>query len=122
LARASLQTGDPARIGHYRLIARLGAGGMGVVYLGMSWDGRPVAVKVLRPELADDLEFRRRFRREVSSLMRVRGVCTVQVIEADTDAPRPYMVTEYAEGPSLAEYIDTHGPSTRTCCTGWRPD
>ena len=82
---------------------------MGVVYLGVTWDGSPVAVKVLRPELADDQEFRHRFRHEVSALTRVRGVCTVRVIEADTESPRPFMVTEYAEGPSLAEYIDTHG-------------
>jgi hypothetical protein len=109
LARAPLQAGDPVRIGQYRLSSRLGAGGMGVVYLGVTWDGHPVAVKVLRPELADDQEFRHRFRREVSSLTRVRGVCTVRVIEADTESPRPFMVTEYAEGPSLAEYIDGHG-------------
>ena len=82
---------------------------MGVVYLGVGWDGSQVAVKVLRPELADDHDFRRRFRREVSALMRVKGVCTVRVIEADTESPRPFMVTEYAEGPSLAEYIDSHG-------------
>jgi serine/threonine protein kinase len=82
---------------------------MGVVYLGIGWDGTQVAVKVLRPELADDPEFRRRFRREVSALMRVKGLCTVRVIEADTESPRPFMVTEYAEGPSLAEYIDSYG-------------
>jgi protein kinase-like protein len=109
LARVPLQAGDPARIGNYRLSARLGAGGMGVVYLGVGWDGSGVAVKVLRPELADDPEFRRRFRREVSALTRVRGVCTVRVIEADTESARPFMVTEYAEGPSLAEYIDSRG-------------
>ena len=97
------------RIGHYRLTARLGSGGMGVVYLGVGWDGSQVAVKVLRPELADDADFRRRFRREVSALLRVKGVCTVRVIEADTESPRPFMVTEYAEGPSLAEYIDGYG-------------
>ena len=82
---------------------------MGVVYLGVGWDGSQVAVKVLRPELADDPEFRRRFSREVSALMRVKGLCTVRVIEADTESPRPFMVTEYAEGPSLAEYIDSYG-------------
>jgi serine/threonine protein kinase len=82
---------------------------MGVVYLGVGWDGSQVAVKVLRPELADDQDFRRRFGREVSALMRVKGVCTVRVIEADTQSARPFMVTEYAEGPSLAEYIDAHG-------------
>ena len=83
---------------------------MGVVYLGVARDGGLVAVKVLRPELADDPEFRRRFGREVTVLMRVRGVCTVRVIEADTDSRLPFMVTEYADGPSLAEYIDTSGP------------
>jgi serine/threonine protein kinase len=82
---------------------------MGVVYLGIGWDGSEVAVKVLRPELADDPEFRRRFRREVSALMRVKGLCTVRVIEADTESARPFMITEYAEGPSLAEYIDSYG-------------
>jgi protein kinase-like protein len=83
---------------------------MGVVYLGARRDGSQVAVKVLRPELADDPEFRRRFRREVSALMRVKGVCTVRVIEADTESAQPFMATEYAEGPSLAEYIDRSGP------------
>jgi len=110
LARTSLREGDPARIGQYRLTSRLGSGGMGVVYLGVASDGSLVAVKVLRPELADDPEFRRRFGREVTVLMRVRGMCTVRVIEADTDSHQPYMVTEYADGPSLAEYIDEYGP------------
>lgn len=109
LARMSLRPSDPARIGQYRLTARLGAGGMGVVYLGVAPDGSLVAVKVLRPELADDPEFRRRFGREVTVLMRVKGVCTVRVIEADTDTQLPFMVTEYADGPSLAEYIDNYG-------------
>jgi serine/threonine protein kinase len=109
MARMSLRTGDPAQIGRYRLTARLGSGGMGVVYLGADPDGRLVAVKVLRPEMADDPDFRRRFDREVTALMRVRGVCTVRVIEADTESDRPFMVTEYAEGPSLADYIDKYG-------------
>jgi len=109
MARVSLRTGDPVQIGRYRLTARLGSGGMGVVYLGADPDGRMVAVKVLRPEMADDPDFRRRFDREVTALMRVRGVCTVRVIEADTESDRPFMVTEYAEGPSLADYIDKYG-------------
>ena len=85
---------------------------MGVVYLGAAPDGGLVAVKVLRPELADDPDFRKRFGREVAVLMRVKGVCTVRVIEADTDSLLPFMVTEYADGPSLAEYIDKYGALT----------
>ena len=109
MARTPLRPDDPTRIGHYRLTARLGAGGMGVVYLGVSWDGAPVAVKVLRPELAGDQEFRRRFGREVAALVQVKGVCTVRVIEADSQSATPFVVTEYAQGPSLSEYIDKHG-------------
>jgi eukaryotic-like serine/threonine-protein kinase len=110
LARTPLRQTDPAQVGRYRLVARLGAGGMGVVYLGEAPDGRRVAVKVLRPELADNPEFRARFGREVSALTRVQGVCTVRVIEADTQAHEPFLVTEYADGPSLSEYVDAHGP------------
>ncbi|HEY7432570.1 MAG TPA: serine/threonine-protein kinase, partial [Streptosporangiaceae bacterium] len=87
----------------------LGSGGMGVVYLGVSWDGAPVAVKVLRPELAGDQEFRHRFGREVAALVQVKGVCTVRVIEADSQSSTPFVVTEYAAGPSLSEYIDKQG-------------
>ena len=110
MAREPLRDDDPARVGRYRLTARLGAGGMGVVYLGVAWDGSQVAIKVLRPELADYPEFRARFGREVGSLLRVRGECTVRVIEADTRSAQPFMVTEYAPGPSLSEYIDSIGP------------
>jgi serine/threonine protein kinase len=82
---------------------------MGVVYLGVAWDGAPVAVKVLRPDLADDEEFRRRFGREVSALVQVKGECTVRVIEADSQSATPFVVTEYAPGPSLSEYMDKQG-------------
>ena len=110
MARAPLRDTDPAQVGRYRLTARLGAGGMGVVYLGTARDGTQVAVKVLRPELTDDPEFRDRFGREVTNLTRVRGVCTVRVIEAETDSVRPFMVTEYVSGPSLSEYVARYGP------------
>ena len=109
MARTPLRPDDPIRIGHYRLTARLGAGGMGVVYLGVAWDGGQVAVKVLRPELANDQEFRRRFGREVAALVRVKGVCTVRVIEANSQSSTPFLVTEYAQGPSLSEHIDKYG-------------
>ncbi len=109
MAREPLLDSDPRQVGRYRLSARLGSGGMGVVYLGAAEDGRPVAVKVLRPQLAEDREFRTRFGREVAALVRVEGVCTVRVIEADTTSARPFLVTEYADGPSLAEYIEARG-------------
>src|ERR1700722_5415091 len=83
---------------------------MGVVYLGTARDGSLVAIKALRPELTDDPEFRDRFGREVTNLTRVRGVCTVRVLEADTDSARPFMVTEYVPGPSLSEYVAKYGP------------
>jgi len=83
---------------------------MGVVYLATAQDGSQVAVKVLQPELVGDAEFRTRFGREVAALTRVRGVCTVRVIAADTTAARPFLVTEYADGPSLSEYVGARGP------------
>jgi hypothetical protein len=111
-ARAPLQAGDPRRAGRYRLMARLGSGGMGVVYLGVAEDGRLVAVKVLRPELADDVVFRARFGREAAVLARVRGAPVVQVIEAGTDSRTHFLVTEYAPGPTLSRYVDSAGPLT----------
>ena len=93
MARAPLQPTDPARIGRYRLVARLGAGGMGVVYLAEAGDGQPVAVKVLRPELADNPEFRTRFGREVTTLTRVQGVCTVKPTEIGYSGDATNVVT-----------------------------
>ena len=83
---------------------------MGVVYLGVAGDGRLVAVKVLRPELADDPELRARFGREVAVLTRVRSARIVRVIESGIGACGPFLVTEYAAGPSLAGYVETAGP------------
>ena len=110
VARAPLRAGDPDRVGRYRLTARLGSGGMGVVYLGVAEDGRLVAVKVLRPELADDREFRARFDREAAVLARIRGMGIVRVIEAGTDSAGPFTVTEYVAGRSLDEYVGSAGP------------
>jgi Protein kinase domain len=110
VALTPLREGDPSRIGRFRLKARLGAGGMGVVYLGEARDCGQVAVKVVRPEAGDDQEFRARFSREVALLTRVQGLCTVRVIEADTAAASPFLVTEYASGPSLSEHMKSSGP------------
>jgi len=109
-ARLPPEAGDPQRVGRYRLTARLGSGGMGVVYLGVAGDGRLVAVKLMRPELADNPEFRARFGREVAAQARVRGARILRVIEAGADACGPFLVTEYAAGPSLAGHVDRHGP------------
>ncbi|MFH9676354.1 serine/threonine-protein kinase [Streptomyces sp. NPDC017405] len=105
-----LQAGDPHEVGGYRLAARLGAGGMGRVYLAHTKGGRPVALKVVRPELADDPDFRRRFRREVRAARRVRGAYTTELIDADPDAPSPWLATLYVPGPSLTDAVARHGP------------
>ena len=105
-----LQPEDPQLIGPYRLRGRLGAGGMGQVYLGRSAGGRPVAVKVVRAHLATDPEFRERFRREIAVARKVSGVYTSPVIDADVDGPVPWLATAYVEGPSLADAVSQHGP------------
>ena len=110
MALVPLRQGDPSRIGRFRLSARLGAGGMGVVYLGQARDTGQVAIKVMRPEAGDEDEFRARFRREVALLTRVQGLCTVRVVEADTESDQPFLVTEYAPGPSLSEQVKRGGP------------
>lgn len=105
-----LLANDPTVIGPYRLLGRLGAGGMGRVYLGRSPGGRTVAVKVVRPELADDLEFRARFQREVEAARRVGGVWSAPVLDADTDSPVPWVATRYVAGPALSDAVKTFGP------------
>ena len=105
-----LTRGDPSQIAGYRLRARLGAGGMGVVYLGSTPGGRAVAVKVMRPELGDDRGFRERFRQEIDAARRVHGLYTAQVIDADPTAVPPWLVTAYVPGPSLQEAVAGNGP------------
>ncbi|MFD0071748.1 bifunctional serine/threonine protein kinase/MFS transporter [Streptomyces sp. NPDC127166] len=100
-----LITEDPTRIGPYRLIARLGAGGMGLVYLGRSEAGRTVAVKVVQAEHAQHPEFRRRFAREVEAARRVGGEWTAAVLDADTEAPVPWVATQYIPGPDLTTVV-----------------
>lgn len=108
-----LEDDDPRTAGEYRLLARLGAGGMGCVYLSHTPGGRAVAVKVIRPELADDPDFRDRFRQEVANARRVQGVCTVPVLDSDTEGPMPWLATAYIPGPSLADAVKEHGPLPR---------
>ncbi|MFI0408799.1 serine/threonine-protein kinase [Actinomadura sp. 3N508] len=105
-----LQADDPRAVGGYTLSARLGGGGMGQVYLGRSPGGRPVAVKLVRPEYGDDPQFRRRFAAEVEAARRVGGFFTAQVVDADPDADRPWLVTAYVPGPSLQAAVDEQGP------------
>ncbi len=101
---------DPQYIGRYRLVGRLGCGGMGRVFLGLSAGGRPVAVKVIRAELAADQEFRIRFSREVAAARRVSGLFTALVVDADVNGPVPWLATAYVTGPSLSDAVSSHGP------------
>lgn len=105
-----LQAEDPPVVAGYRLAARLGAGGMGRVYLSHTQGGRPVAIKVVRPELADDPDFRRRFGREIKAARRVRGAYTAELIDADADGVPPWLATLYVPGPSLAQAVARQGP------------
>lgn len=105
-----LSSDDPAQVGRYRVHARLGAGGMGTVYLAFTPGGRPVALKMIRPELAGHADFRHRFRQEVETARRVHGLYTAQVLDADPDASPPWLVTAFVPGPSLQEAITAHGP------------
>lgn len=109
-----LREGDPRQVGPYRLEGRLGSGGMGQVFVGRSRAGRAVAVKVVRPELAGDARFRRRFAQEVAAAREVGGFYTAQVVDADPDADPPWMTTAYIPGPSLYEAIQAHGPLPTT--------
>ncbi|MEV6778432.1 serine/threonine-protein kinase [Streptomyces syringium] len=101
---------DPQVIGAYRLLGRLGAGGMGRVYLGRSAGGRTVAVKVVHPHFALDDQFRARFRREVEAARRVGGAWTAPVLDADPDAAVPWVATGYVAGPALSQAVTETGP------------
>jgi serine/threonine protein kinase/Tol biopolymer transport system component len=105
-----LLAGDPGQIGPFRILGRLGEGGMGRVYLGESLGGRKVAVKVVHPHYASDPGFRSRFAREVAAARQVGGFHTAGVVGADPDADPPWMATAYIPGPSLAEAVTASGP------------
>ncbi|MFI1226559.1 MULTISPECIES: protein kinase domain-containing protein [unclassified Streptomyces] len=106
----SLRAGDPAEIGGYPLEARLGAGGMGTVYLARASSGRPVAIKLIHQQFAGDDEFRIRFRQEVAAARRVSGAFTAAVVDAAPEAEQPWMATTYIEGDTLAQHIAAKGP------------
>jgi len=105
-----LQPGDPRMIGPYRLRGQLGVGGMGRVFLGLSAEGRLVAVKLIRADLAADPQFRARFRQEVAVARKVSGPFTAPVVEADTDGPVPWLATAYVAGSSLDDAVAERGP------------
>ncbi|MEW2524839.1 serine/threonine-protein kinase [Streptomyces sp. NPDC047071] len=106
----ALRETDPEDVGGYPVEDRLGSGGMGVVYLARSASGRRLAVKVVHAQYADDPEFRARFRREVEAARQVSGAFTAPVVDADADAPSPWMATLYIPGENLGEYVRRHGP------------
>jgi serine/threonine protein kinase len=105
-----LLPGEPNEVGRYRLLGRLGAGGMGQVFLGQSRGGRLVAVKLVHEGLAADPQFRRRLAQEVLAARSVGGFYTAQVVDADVEADRPWLATAYIAGPSLREAVERYGP------------
>ncbi|WP_242905265.1 protein kinase domain-containing protein [Actinomadura terrae] len=109
-AAGPLEHDEPRVLGPYRLLGRLGRGGMGTVYLAAESTGRRVAVKVVNRELAGEPEFLARFRREVTAARRVHRFCTAPVLDAELDQDPPYIVTEYIDGPSLEKAVLERGP------------
>lgn len=114
-----LRTADPSRLGDYRLLRRLGAGGMGVVFLARAPGGAFAAVKVVRASYADDVGFRARFRREIEVARQVDSPWVVPLLGADADAEDPWLATAFVPGPSLAEALEGHGPWSPRPCACW---
>ncbi|GAA0587414.1 outer membrane protein assembly factor BamB family protein [Actinomadura livida] len=107
----ALRSGDPRRVGGHRLLGRLGAGGMGLVYLGRSPGGMLVAVKVVHPHLVEDPDFRARFRREVGAARAVSGAFTAPVVDADPEAALPWLATAYLPGVPLDQAVPLPVPA-----------
>ena len=105
-----LQPSDPANIGPHRVLARLGAGGMGAVFLARTPEGHLAAVKIAHTELAQDQGFRARFSRETRTAQMVRGPFTPAVLSVGAEAESPWMATEYVPGPTLNDAVRTGGP------------
>lgn len=105
-----LRTSDPARLAGHRLLGRLGAGGMGVVYLARSAGGTLVALKVIQAEYAEDTDFRERFRREADTARRMTSPWVASLVDADPEAAQPWLATAFIPGPSLGEAVAAHGP------------
>jgi eukaryotic-like serine/threonine-protein kinase len=106
-----LVDGDPPEVGHYRLVGRIGAGGMGVVYAGTA-DGVNgyLAIKVIHAEHAARAEFRRNFAHEARLLARVNSPCVARFVQADVEADPPWLATEYVPGPTVRHHVERHGP------------
>ncbi len=102
--------GDPERLGDYRVVGRIGAGGMGAVYAGLTDTGQTAAVKVIHSQFAADPDFRARFAREVGLVSRVRATCAPAFLGADVTAATPWMATEYVPGLTLRQHVKKHGP------------
>ncbi|GGQ51816.1 hypothetical protein GCM10010145_21460 [Streptomyces ruber] len=110
MSRRSLFPEDPQRLGEYWLAARLGSGAQGVVYEAYGPAGARVAVKVLHPDVASGPRARSRFAKEVRAAQRVASFCTARVLDADTEAESPYIVSEFVPGPNLAAAVRIAGP------------
>ena len=104
-----LSADDPRMIGEFRLHSRLGAGGMGQVYLGFSPAGRAVAIKVVHPQLARDQEFLQRFGREVAAARAVSGMYAAPVVGSGLNDTPPWLATAYVPGPPLAAVVARYG-------------
>ncbi|MEJ8643200.1 serine/threonine-protein kinase [Streptomyces sp. MS1.HAVA.3] len=105
-----LESGDPIRLGPYRILAVLGEGGMGKVYVGQDGEGHVAAVKVLHPHLTHDQNLTQRFVREAQMARAVAGGSVARVLDARTEGGRPWIATEFLTGPTLADAVRSHGP------------